>query len=102
MERMPDGFDGFVDDCWVERWHPDVAQRHGGEDECFAALRVTFTMSREQAIAILGEDNLPHLPVMESAVVSDDMPAHGQRWRLVRVMDKMIPLNEMGEGEGRR
>ena len=85
MKRVLGGFEGVVDDCWAERWDPGTARAcHMTEDQCFAALRVTFTLTREQAVALLGEGNLPRLPVHESAVTTEDMPRNGQRWRLVR------------------
>jgi len=87
MKRIKEeGFEMEVDDAWVERWDPDIArQYHMSEDECFAALRVTFTLTRQEAIELLGEDNLPGLPVKESAVSCKELPHNGEMWKIVKV-----------------
>jgi hypothetical protein len=82
------GFEMEVDDAWVERWDPDIArQSHMTEDECFAALRVTFTLTKDEAIKMLGKGNLPTLSGEGIPSVSnDDLPHNGERWALVRVL----------------
>ena len=96
MKRTDDGFLGIVEDCWVERWPGTVAATCGGEDACFAVFRVMFSLTREQAIALLGEGNLPRLPIMESASATEDMPRNGQRWRLARVEEGMSEADHAG------
>ena len=81
------GFEKEVDDAWLERWDPDIAHlSHMTEDECFAAFRVTFTLTRDEAIAILGKGNLPTLSGEGIPSVSNnDLPHNGERWALVKV-----------------
>lgn len=81
------GFTMEVDDAYAERWDPDIARQcHMTEDECFAAFRVTFTLTKDEAIALLGKDNLPTLSGTGiPTVTADDLPRNGERWKLVRV-----------------
>ena len=88
MKRINiNGFEMEVDEAWVERWDPDIARaQRMTEDECFAAFRVTFTLTRNEAITLLGKGNLPRLSgTSVPAVASDEMPQNGERWALVKV-----------------
>lgn len=86
-----------VDDCWVERWGPEVAaMQRTTEDECFAAFRVTFTLTRDEAIRLLGKGHLPRLSGTGTpAVVTDDMPKSGERWKLVRVVPLLQSISPL-------
>jgi hypothetical protein len=78
-------FLGEVDDCWIQRWSQAVVNSSGGStDDCFAALRVTFTLNKDQAIKLLGADNLP-AQVKHDLRVSDKLPRNGETWALARV-----------------
>jgi len=83
-------FQGLVDDAWIERWSEEIASKCGGEDRCYAAFRVTITLTREEARKLVGEENFKRLeerppPPARGMVTTDDLPHNGQRWALVRI-----------------